>query len=401
MRTTIEIALHRHKTETARREMQRWLASTLRCIPDAVLVADAKGCVSILNPTAERLTGWSYEDALGKELLDIFPLLHGETRTPLANPATRALREGKPCSLEEGCILLARDGQERDVEGTIAPVYDERGSFSGFVAVFRDVTARKQAEEALGQSAEYVRQCQEMEAIGRLAAGMAHDFNQLLTAMLGSISLALTRIPEENPNHQLLANAEQAALQAAAVVKQLLGFSRKTRVPMKVLNLNPLIQEMVETLCCLVDPRITIEFTPATNLWKVRTNAAQMKEVLLNLCFNARDAMPNGGQLFVQTENVAVQEVPASRGAGGGRENSFACISPTPGKGSRPKSATAFISRSSRPRDQKKERAWGWPWYWPSSSSTTAGLIVTARWARERALISICHVTGSTPTSPK
>jgi PAS domain S-box-containing protein len=325
LRTTIEIALYKHKTEVTRREMQRWLASTLRCIPDAILVADAKGRVSILNPSAERLTGWSQQDALGKELLDVFSLVNKETRTPLANSATRALREGKPCDLEEGTVLLSRDGKERVVEGTLAPVYDERGGFTGFAAVFRDITARKQTEEAVRQSPEYIRQCQEMETIGRLAAGMAHDFNQLLTAMLGSISLVLARMPQEDPNHQLLANAEQAALQAAAVVRQLLGFSRKTRVPMNPFHLNPLVREMADTLSCLVDPRITIEFTPAADLWKVRANAAQLKEVVLNLCLNARDAMPGGGRLSIQTENVVVQEIPASA-RGRGRAGEFACL---------------------------------------------------------------------------
>jgi len=325
LQTTIEIALHKHKVEVARREMQQGLASTLRCIGDAVIVADTKACVSILNRAAEGLTGWSQEEALGKELLDVFPLVNIETRTPLANPATKALREGKPCSLEKGSLLLAKDGKETPVEGSIAPIYDERGSFSGFVAIFRDSTARKEAAEALDQSAEYVRQCQEMETIGKLAGGMAHDFNQLLTVILGNISLALARVPPDDPAHQFLANAEQAAQQAAAAVNHLLGRVRKARVPMKTLNLNPLVREMVEALCCLVDPRIAVEFTPAPDLWNVRANAAQLKEVLLNLCLNARDAMPQGGQLLVQTENAVVQEVSAGARRRG-RPGEFVCL---------------------------------------------------------------------------
>lgn len=325
LQTTIEIALHKHKVDAARREMQQALASTLQSIGDAVLVADATGRVSILNRAAERLTGWSQEDAVGKELLDVFPLLDAVSRAPLASPATRALREGKACNLEEGSLLQARDGKERLVEGTIAPIYEERGSFSGFVAVFRDRTARKQAEEALGQSMEETRQCQEMETIGRLAAGMAHDFNQLLTAILGNISLALMSVPQDAPAYPFLTNAEQAALQAAAVIKQLLGFSRKARVVFRILHLNPVVEEMVETLACLMDPRITIEFTPAPDLWNVRANAAQLKEVLLNLCLNARDAMPSGGQLLVQTENVVVRDVPAGA-QGRARPGEFVCL---------------------------------------------------------------------------
>src|SRR5438132_1000326 len=100
LQTTIEIALHKHKTEVTRRQMQQWLAAMLRCIGDAVIAADARGCVSMLNPAAEALTGWSQEEALGKDLLDVVPVVSAETRAPLANPATRALREGKVSGLE-------------------------------------------------------------------------------------------------------------------------------------------------------------------------------------------------------------------------------------------------------------------------------------------------------------
>jgi PAS domain S-box-containing protein len=143
LQTTIEIALHKHKIEAALREMQQGLASTLRCIGDAVIVTDARGCVSMLNGIAERLTGWSQEEGLGKELFDVFPVVDPQTRTPLTSPATKALREGKPCCLEEVSLLLAKDGKEKVVEGTIAPIHDERGSFSGFVTVFREVAASK------------------------------------------------------------------------------------------------------------------------------------------------------------------------------------------------------------------------------------------------------------------
>jgi PAS domain S-box-containing protein len=147
LQTTIEIALHKHRTEVARREMQQWLAATLRCIGDAVIAADARGCISMLNPAAEALTGWSQEEAMGKALLDVFSIVNGETHAPLANPAAKALREGKACGLEEGSLLLAKDGKEIPVEGSMAPVYDAQGNFSGFVAIVRDITAGRHRSE--------------------------------------------------------------------------------------------------------------------------------------------------------------------------------------------------------------------------------------------------------------
>jgi two-component system cell cycle sensor histidine kinase/response regulator CckA len=325
LQTTIEIALHKHKTEAARREMQQWLAATLRCIGDAVIATDARGCITMLNPAAETLTGWSQQEALGKELLEVFPVVRPGTRTPLANPLTKAVREGKVSCLEESSVVLAKDGKEIPVEGSFAPVYDEHGSFSGFVVVLRDISARRQAEEAASQNSEDFRPRQEMEIMSGLVGGLAHDFNQLLTVMLGNISLVLGQVPQSDPNHELLANVEKAAVRAVAVVKQLLGFSRKARVPLQALNLNLPVQEMVETLCCLVDPRIAIEFTPAPNLWTIRANPEQLKEVVMNLCFNSRDAMPNGGQLLLETENVVVQEVSASAN-GRARPGEFVCL---------------------------------------------------------------------------
>jgi signal transduction histidine kinase len=235
-------------------------------------VVNQGGQVQRITQPVEPPAGWAM---LGTEL--VLMDVNRRSCVPWANPATQALREGKVC------------------------------------------------EEALGQSVEYTRQCQDMETLGTLAGGMAQDFSQLLTVILGNISLALSRVPPADPAHQFLVNAEEAASQVAAVIKELLGFSRKARVTLETLNLNPLVQEMVETLCCLVDPRITIEFTPAPDLWEIRANAAQLKEVLLNLCLNARDAMPNGGQLLVRTENIVVQELPAGA-RGRARPGEFVCL---------------------------------------------------------------------------
>src|SRR5207244_13611803 len=124
--------------------------------------------------------------------------------------------------LEERSSSMRKDGKEQRGGGSIAPIYDERGSFSGFVAALRDVTGRKQEESALDQNAGEFRQNQEMETIGLQVGGLAHEFNQLLTVILGNSSLVLGQLSQSDPNHELLANVEKAALRATAVVKQLL-----------------------------------------------------------------------------------------------------------------------------------------------------------------------------------
>src|SRR5262249_13798255 len=150
------------------------------------------------------------------------------------------LQKGAAVGLPRHARLVARDGKETPVEGYVAPVYDERACFTGFVLTFRDATGRRPAE---GE-----RPRQDMETVGRLAAGMAHDFNQLLTAILGNLALALSSLPKADPNRECLIAAEKAAAHAAEVVKQLFRFSREAGLRREPLDLNGAVEEMVAFL---------------------------------------------------------------------------------------------------------------------------------------------------------
>jgi CheY-like chemotaxis protein len=147
-----------------------------------------------------------------------------------------------------------------------------------------------------------------MEAIGQLAGGIAHDFNNLLTAILGNVSLLLSQVTPAEPSGELLRETEQAALRAAELTGQLLGFSRQTVLRLKPTNLNPVIQETVAILRRTIDPRITVEVQAEPTLWTVQADPGQMNQILMNLCINARDAMSDGGQLCLETANIVVDE---------------------------------------------------------------------------------------------
>src|SRR5262249_49161008 len=150
------------------------------------------------------------------------------------------------------------------------------------------------------------RQTEKMAAVGQLAGGVAHDFNNLLTAILGNLSLISGGLAAGDPNRELVDAAEKASLRAATLTSQLLGFSRQTLLRPQPINLNTLIEEVVRLLYRAIDPRVVLETQPAPDLWTVQADPNQLNQVLMNLCLNARDAMPDGGLLSLQTANVTL-----------------------------------------------------------------------------------------------
>jgi PAS domain S-box-containing protein len=157
LRTNIEIALYKYEMERKLKESERWLATTLRSIGDAVIATDAQGCVMFMNPVAEALTGWKQEKALGKDLTEVFHIMNEETCTVVENPVERALQEGVVVGLANHTILIAKDGTETPIDDSAAPIRDEKENITGVVLTFRDITERRRAEEALKAAQEYAR----------------------------------------------------------------------------------------------------------------------------------------------------------------------------------------------------------------------------------------------------
>jgi two-component system, cell cycle sensor histidine kinase and response regulator CckA len=169
------------------------------------------------------------------------------------------------------------------------------------LAMVEDVTERKGLEEQL-------RQAQKMEAVGQLAGGIAHDFNNLLTAILGNVSLLLAAVPDHEPNRDLLRDIERAASRATELTGQLLGYSRQTMLRLEPTNVNSVIRETVAILRWTIDPRISVVVETEPAHWPVQADPGQINQVLMNLCLNARDAMPHGGRLTLEAANVVIDE---------------------------------------------------------------------------------------------
>jgi two-component system cell cycle sensor histidine kinase/response regulator CckA len=307
LHSTIQLALSKHKTERMWKEAHHWLTSIIQCIDDAVIVADARGCISMVNRSAECLTGLARAEAIGKELLDVCQLIHQDRRCPLGIPTIQALREGHAARFEERSLLLGK-GREIPVDGWVAAIHDSSEALSGFVVVFRERARWQRQQRGWVGGRSPFQQEQKTDSPGLETSGLAHDFSRLLTCILGSISSVASRLPQEAPERKCLVAVEQAAAWAGEIIQRSMDLFTPPSPHLEPLDLNKVVGEVVDTLSCLFSPRLAIEFSSAPQLWSVQGDALLLHEVVLDLCLNARDVMPYGGRLVLETENVGMEE---------------------------------------------------------------------------------------------
>jgi PAS domain S-box-containing protein len=289
---------------SAWRDGRRLFTATLSGIGDAVLVTDADGRVLFLNPVAETLTGWPSAEARGKPVTELIKLLTEKSKEPVENPLTRALRERVMIAAQEAAVLVSRSGSELPVEHSASPVRDVSGEIQGAVLVFRDISKRLQLEEQATHA-------QKMDAVGRLAGGVAGDFNNVLTVITGYAELLRAEIPSTNPMRRFVDEIIYAGERAAALTRHLLAFSRGATSPPSVLDVNQILSPMEPMLRRLLGNNIELILLTTAGVGRVRADASQMEQVVVNLATNARDAMPDGGKLVIETANVDLDEAAA------------------------------------------------------------------------------------------
>ncbi len=258
------------------------------------------------NPAADRILGIDHQALVGKTIEDAFP--------PLA--ATEVPTRYREVA-STGCSwTTSRVDYEDDRIRGAYEVYAFRTSPNKMAAVFLDVTQRIKAEEERKRLESQLAQAQKMESIGRLAGGVAHDFNNLLTGIIGSVSLALMDLAAQDPLHETLVDVQSAAENAAALTRQLLAFSRRQLVEPKVLDLNEVILHSQRMLRRLISEDVDMRLLPGKQLGCVRIDPGQVEQILVNLAVNARDSMPDGGRLTIETANVVLDTEYCARHAG-------------------------------------------------------------------------------------
>jgi two-component system, cell cycle sensor histidine kinase and response regulator CckA len=282
------------------RESRRVLASTLAGIGDAVLATDTDGHITFLNPVAEALTGWPDAEARKKAVEDVLRLVDERTRHAIDNPLMRVLRERAMVTTSEHITLISRSGAEVPIEINAAPVRGDSGDLRGAILVFRDTSKRR-------QFAEQAAHAHKMEAVGRLAGGVAGDFNNMLTVIAGYAELLRGDVSAGSPTRQFVDEIVYAGKRAASLTEHLLAFSRGSAAQPRVLDLDLMLSNMEPMLRRLLGQNIELLLLAAPGLGRIKADPVQIEQVIVNLATNARDAMPNGGKLVVETANVDLE----------------------------------------------------------------------------------------------
>ena len=271
------------------------LMVTLRSIGDGVISTDIEGRVTLLNKAAERLTGWEQHEAMGRPVEEVFRLIDGETRCPMETPVTRVLGTGHITMLASQALLIARNGMERDVADSAAPIRNEQSEMVGAVLVFRDETEKNRMTED-------ILKVKKLESVGIMAGGIAHDFNNILAAILGNIDLAIRQTSDEEGTRPLLESAKKASLRAKKLTGQLLTFAKGGEPVKHLAAIGEVIRDSAEFV--LRGSNVRGDFHLADDLWPVSMDSGQISQVVQNIILNAAQAMPDGGVVDISCRNV-------------------------------------------------------------------------------------------------
>ena len=292
----------RRAAEAALRESNEALQAIVLSAPVAIVAVDAGGRTRIWNPAAERIFGWTADEALGKEL----PFFASdEDRADFGQRLAAALR-GEMTEFRADRVRRRKDGTPVEVHVSARTSHDAHGRPDGMIALLEDATEIRAAQQALRRSEEHLDHARRMDAIGRLAGGIAHDFNNLLTAMQGNLQLMELDVPPHAPFREELAEIGRAVRRATELTRQLLAFGRKQVRRTRVIDLNQTVRDTEWVLRRLIGEHIRISMTLDPELAAVEADPAQLEQVLVNMAVNARDAMPGGGELDIATRNTVM-----------------------------------------------------------------------------------------------
>ncbi|MBF0259098.1 MAG: response regulator [Desulfamplus sp.] len=289
----------RLEAEAILRTEKERLRITLRGIGDGVIATDKYGSVVLLNKVAEELTGWTEEEATGRHIGEVFHIINEYTRKPCFSPVQNVLKTGSIIGLANHTTLIARDGVERIIADSGAPIRDDYGQIIGVVLVFRDITQQSKMEKEMLKM-------QRLESIGLLAGGIAHDFNNILSVITGNISFAMTRWPNDAELQEVFSDVEAATHRAKDLTHQLLTFAKGGAPIKKIISIDGIIRESAKFVARGSNVRII--FNEPVDLKSTSADQGQISQVIQNLVLNAVQAMPEGGEISIDTANIEVQE---------------------------------------------------------------------------------------------
>ncbi|MEK6777738.1 MAG: ATP-binding protein [bacterium] len=301
----IKVEESRKLVEELTKKESEW-SYAMDFVEDAIYLVGLDDRVLRANRPFYKMTGLSPDQVIGQK---ITTLLHPEDEsTPC--PVCQARRDKR-----DATITMETDNPHnsigRPIEVMIKMIRDERGKPLNVLMGIHDLSgleeARKAEEERLRLQSQLI-QAQKMESVGRLAGGVAHDFNNLLTGILGYTDLALTHVPDDHPVKEMLDVIKDSSQKASTLTKQLLAFSRKQVLDMKIVSLNAIAEKMATMLKRMIEENIILELRIKTPIRNIMADSAQIEQILMNLVINARDAMPDGGHLIIETSEEILDD---------------------------------------------------------------------------------------------
>lgn len=290
----LSVEIRRRKRISERlAESDERLKAIFRASPDPVVVFDAKGNALHLNQEFKHLLGWNLSNMENGNL----PFIDKDSQQDMQGMIGKVSASGGPFKLQiKG---MTRDGKSLDMIASASMVRGKDGENTGLLMTLTDISEQKKLEQQLIQS-------QKMESVGRLAGGVAHDFNNMLSVILGNTDILLEDIDPGNPLKDGVMEIHKAAQRSTDLVRQLLAFARKQAVSPKVLDLNSTIENMMKMLERLIGEDIYLTWLPSQGLWPVKIDPSQVDQLLANLSVNARDAIPGKGRIVIETNNASL-----------------------------------------------------------------------------------------------
>ncbi len=306
-----DITDRKHAEEALRQSEERY-RTILEDIEEGYFEVDLAGRSTFLNDSMCKIHGYPREELLGTDNRWFVDKENAKRAFEAFNQIYRTGEPGRVFDYE----IMRKDGTKRQVDVFGSLRKDPSGNPIGFRGIVRDMTERKRVEKEKAELQEQLRQSQKMEAIGRLAGGIAHDFNNLLTVIKGYSQLSLIELKEDTPLKGNIEHIHTATDRAADLVRQLLAFSRRQILEMKVWDLNAILTNLKNMLRRLIGEDIELTTILAEDLGRVKTDLGWIEQAIMNLVVNARDAMPSGGKLTIETANVVLDEAYVSRRVG-------------------------------------------------------------------------------------
>ena len=289
----------RRAADDALRESREKYRTILESIEEGCFETDIDGNLTFFSNPFLKILGYSRDELLGS---NTSTYTSPDTATSMEGITERLRETGKPENVTDYDVIR-KDGTHLSLELSVSLLKNQDGLPMGYRGVLRDVSERKKTEEEKHKLESQLQQAQKMESIGTLAGGIAHDFNNILMGIQGNASLMLLKIESDHPNYEKIKNIEKYVQNGTELTKQLLGFARRGKYLIKATDLNEIIDKS-SSLFARTKKEIRVHVTLSNDLWTAEVDRGQIEQVLLNLYVNAWQAMSNGGDLYLQTENI-------------------------------------------------------------------------------------------------